>query len=35
MYIVDFTSIYPDLKTYKLRGKLVGNKVLPYDSRKK
>ena len=33
MYIVDFTSIYPDLKTYKLRGKLVGNKVLPYDSR--
>jgi membrane-bound lytic murein transglycosylase A len=33
MYIVDFTSIYPDLKTYKLRGKLVENKVLPYDSR--
>ncbi len=33
MYIVDFTSIYPDLKTYKLRGKLVGNKVFPYDSR--
>ena len=33
MYIADFTSIYPDLKTYKLRGKLVGNKVLPYDSR--
>ena len=34
MYIVDFTSIYPDLKTYKLRGKLVENKVIPYDSRK-
>lgn len=33
MYIVDFTSIYPDLKSYKLRGKLVGNKVVPYDSR--
>ena len=33
MLIVDFTSIYPDLKSYKLRGKLVGNKVLPYDSR--
>lgn len=33
MYVVDFTSIYPDLKSYKLRGKLVGNKVVPYDSR--
>ena len=33
MLIVDFTSIYHDLKSYKLRGKLVGNKVLPYDSR--
>lgn len=33
MMIVDFVSAYPELKTYKLRGKLVGNKVVPYDSR--
>jgi len=33
MMIVDFVSAYPELKSYKLRGKLVGNKVVPYDSR--
>ncbi len=33
MMLVDFTSAYPELKTYKLRGKLVGNSVVPYDSR--
>lgn len=31
---VDFSSVYPELKNYNLRGKLVGNKVIPYDSRK-
>ena len=33
MMIVDFVSAYPELKSYKLRGKLVGNMVVPYDSR--
>ena len=33
MMIVDFVSAYPELKTYKLRGKIVDNKVIPYDSR--
>ena len=33
MMVVDFVSAYPELKSYKLRGKLVGNKVVPYDSR--
>ncbi len=28
-------SIYPELKKYRLRGKLVGNKVVPYDTREK
>jgi membrane-bound lytic murein transglycosylase A len=31
LLIVDFTSVYPELKKYKLRGKLVGNKIIPYD----
>ncbi len=30
---VDFSSLYPELKDYRLRGKIVGNKVIPYDSR--
>jgi len=33
MYIVDLSSIYPELKKYRLRGKLKGNKVIPYDDR--
>ena len=33
MMIVYFVSAYPELKTYKLRGKLVDNRVIPYDSR--
>ena len=33
LLIVDFGSLYPELKNYKLRGKIVGNKVVPYDSR--
>ncbi len=30
---VELASIYPELKHYRLRGRLVGNKILPYDSR--
>lgn len=30
---VDLSSIYPELKSMRLRGKLVGNKIVPYGSR--
>ena len=30
---IDLGSIYPELKKYRLRGRVVGNKVLPYYSR--
>ena len=30
---VDLSAIYPELKHYRLRGRLEGNKVVPYDSR--
>lgn len=30
---IDFGKIYPELKKYRLRAKLVGNKIVPYDSR--
>jgi membrane-bound lytic murein transglycosylase A len=30
---VDLSSIYPELKNIRLRGKVVGNKVVPYGSR--
>ena len=33
LIIVDLSSIYPDLKSYRLRGKLKGNKVVPYSKR--
>lgn len=33
MYIVDLSSIYPELEKYRLRGKIKGNKIIPYDSR--
>ncbi|MEA1982479.1 MAG: MltA domain-containing protein [Campylobacterota bacterium] len=33
LLIVDLSSIYPDLKNYRLRGKLEGNRVVPYDTR--
>ena len=33
MMVIDLVSAYPELKSYKFRGKLVGNKVVPYDSR--
>ncbi len=31
---VDLSSIYPNLSNYKLRGRLVGNTLVPYYSRK-
>jgi len=34
LIIVDLSSIYPNLKNYRLRGKIVGNKLIPYDTRK-
>ena len=30
---VDLSSIYPQLKNYRLRGRVVGNKLVPYDTR--
>lgn len=30
---IDLTSLHPDLKNLRLRGRLVGNKVVPYPSR--
>jgi membrane-bound lytic murein transglycosylase A len=30
---VDLTSVYPELKGMRLKGRLVGNKVVPYPSR--
>ncbi len=34
LIIVDLSSIYPDLKKYRLRGRIEGNKLVPYYSRK-
>lgn len=31
---VDLASLYPELKSLRLRGKLIGNKVVPYAARK-
>lgn len=33
MLTIDLSAVYPDLKNYRLRGRLVGNKVLPYWNR--
>lgn len=33
LLIVDLASVYPELKHMRLRGRLVGNKVVPYYSR--
>jgi len=33
LIIVDLSSIYPDLKKYRLRGQLKGNKLIPYNAR--
>jgi membrane-bound lytic murein transglycosylase A len=34
LIIVDLSSIYPHLKNYRLRGKVVGNRLVPYETRK-
>lgn len=34
MITVNLSSIYPELKKYRLRGKIKGNKLIPYDDRK-
>ena len=34
LIVVDLSSIYPELKNYRLRGKIEGNKLVPYDTRK-
>jgi membrane-bound lytic murein transglycosylase A len=33
MLTIDLASIYPELKTMRLRGRISGNKILPYFSR--
>ncbi|QDF95862.1 transglycosylase [Azoarcus sp. DD4] len=33
MLTIDLSAVYPDLKNYRLRGRLVGNRVLPYWNR--
>jgi len=30
---VELSSLYPELKNYRLRGKLVGSRLVPYDAR--
>jgi len=34
LVVVDLSSIYPELKNYRLRGKIQNNKLVPYYSRK-
>lgn len=34
LIMVDLSSIYPHLKNYRLRGKINGNKLIPYHTRK-
>ena len=33
LIIVDLSSIYPALKKYRLRGRIEGNRLVPYDTR--
>jgi len=33
LVVVDLSSIYPELKHYRLRGRIEGNKLIPYYSR--
>jgi len=33
LIIVDLSSIYPGLKRFRLRGRLEGNRIVPYDTR--
>lgn len=34
LIVVNLSSIYPDLKNYRLRGRVEGNKLVPYYTRK-
>ena len=34
LFVIDLSSAYPSLKEMRLRGKIIGNKIVPYDSRK-
>jgi len=33
LIVVDLSKIYPELKSYRLRGRIKGNKLIPYSSR--
>jgi membrane-bound lytic murein transglycosylase A len=33
LIVVDLSSVYPELSKYRLRGKLQGNKLVPYENR--
>lgn len=33
MFVIDLSNSYPELKDYRLRGKLVNGKIISYDSR--
>lgn len=33
LVVVDLSSVYPDLKNYRLRGRVDGNKLVPYHTR--
>lgn len=33
LVVVDLSSVYPDLKNYRLRGRIEGNKLVPYHTR--
>lgn len=33
MYTIDLSDAYPELKNYRLRGKIKGNKIVAYDTR--
>jgi len=34
LIVVHLSSIYPELKHYRLRGRIKGNKLIPYDTRR-
>ncbi|MGE4456500.1 MAG: murein transglycosylase A [Arcobacteraceae bacterium] len=33
IYVINLSSVYPELSKYKLRGRIVGNTIVPYYSR--
>ncbi|QOG12549.1 murein transglycosylase A [Arcobacter sp. FWKO B] len=33
IYVIDLSSVYPELGNYRLRGRIEGNKIVPYYSR--